>query len=480
MAYVAVTGKDSTMYAKSAVIYLRISQDNSGEGAGVERQREDCIQRCADRGWSVVAVHADNDVSAAGTKHRPGFDAMVHAVEDGSAQIVVAYALDRLQRNRRDEVRLYEACRKAGAALSLINGPDVDFTTATGRYLADNLGSLARLEIEMKGDRQRRAQEQRAKRGMPTRGRRAFGYEQDGTTVRAVEAAAVRDGYRRLLTGATIAEIARDWNGRGLTTTQMSRAGEPSSWRPDAVRAVLKNARNAGFREYQGTLYPATWPGLVTEATWRAARELLADPSRRSTPGTRARSLLAGVARCGVCGATIHAGGNGRQGIPGYRCSASMGHFARMAEPIDSYVSAVVLARLTRPDAIDLLVDRDRPDVDALRAEAHALRLRLESLATEFADGDLEAGQLKVITARLRQKIGTLEAAMADAGRTQLLGPLVGAPDVAKVWEGLTTAQRRAVIDTIADVVINPVGRGVRTFRPETVAITPKQEVASR
>ena len=62
---------------------------------------------------------------------------------------------------------------------------------------------------------------------------------------------------------------------------------------------------------------------------------------------------------------------------------------------------------------------------------------------------------------------------MANAGRTDILGPLVKAHDVRAVWEGLSTERRRVIIDALMTVKIMSPGRGVRTFRPETVIIEP-------
>src|SRR4051812_40743198 len=102
----------ATTAGTRAVIYLRISEDRTGEEAGVTRQREDCERRCRDREWSVIEVEADNDLSAAGHRRRPGFELVLDLIASGQVQVVVAWALHRLQRNRRDEVRLYELCEK--------------------------------------------------------------------------------------------------------------------------------------------------------------------------------------------------------------------------------------------------------------------------------------------------------------------------------------------------------------------------------
>lgn len=465
---------DAKLADVRAIVYLRISSDRTGLEAGVTRQREDCLQRCSDRGWDVVSVESDNDVSATTGKHRPGFEAVLKAVDAGSVQVIVAWAVDRLQRSRRDEARLYELCQGRGVMLSLVKGSDIDFSTAAGRYVADALGSVARMETEMKSERQQRSALQKARDGRPAGGRRPFGYEEDGITVRPAEAAAVRRGYHDFLAGVPLSQIARDWNSRGFVTGQARRgahAGEPSPWRRDSVRVVLSNPRNIGQRWYRGEMVaPAVWSAIVDEATFRAVRAILEDPARM-TGATSARALLTGLATCSVCDATVHTGGGRGKGTKTYRCAGSTGHVCRRADPVDDYIEQIVIDRLSRPDAAGLLIDQDLPDLETLRREAIIIRSRLDTLATGFADGDLTASQLRTATNRLRGKLAEVEARMAAAGRVDVLGPLVHARDVAAAWKALSTARKRAVIDVLMTVQIRPPGRGIREFRPETVAV---------
>jgi DNA invertase Pin-like site-specific DNA recombinase len=60
-----------------AVVYTRMSLDQSGEGLGVARQEADCRTLASIRGWEVVDVIEENDVSAAGKRARPGFDKLI-------------------------------------------------------------------------------------------------------------------------------------------------------------------------------------------------------------------------------------------------------------------------------------------------------------------------------------------------------------------------------------------------------------------
>ena len=69
-----------------AAIYLRQSQDRTGEQLGIDRQREDCMKLISARGWTLAAdPFVDNDVSATSRKPRPQFNAMMNALNDANA-----------------------------------------------------------------------------------------------------------------------------------------------------------------------------------------------------------------------------------------------------------------------------------------------------------------------------------------------------------------------------------------------------------
>lgn len=468
-----------------AAVYLRVSKDSTGEGLAVDRQRFDALETAKRYGWEVTRVEIDNDTSAAGKRQRPGFETLLTAIETGEVQAVISWDMTRLTRNRRDTVRVIETGQRHKTVLAFCRGSDLDLSTPSGRVMADILAAIARQEIEQKADRQRRANLQAAEQGRRVGGRRPFGYEPDGITIRQDEAEAVRRAFNDVLAGVPLARIAADWNERGLRTPQKKRNGQDSTWTAQTVRPVLMNPRYAGFRGYGPqpehgrrkieAVAPAQWPGIVSEERWRAVVGALSDPARYTSLGRGGRALLTGLARCGICGATVNVGGSRSGKARLYRCSASWGHISRMAAPVDGWISEVAIARLSRPDAVELLRDDHRPDIEELRTEATALRARLDQLATSFADGDLTVSQLRTATGRLRSKIAAVEAKMADAGRADVLGPLVSAPDIRATWELLGTDRQRAVIDTLMTVRLMSPGRGARTFNPETVTIDWRQ-----
>lgn len=452
----------------TAAIYLRQSLDVQ---EGIERQRSRCASLASARGWDVVGEYADNDTSA--SKSRGAGTAWARLIEDakaGRVDVVIAVDLDRLLRTISDLLLITET----GAKVLTVDG-EIDLTTADGEFRATMLAGIARFEARRKGERQKRATAQAASKGRRTGGRRPFGFDADGRTVRPAEAAAIRSGYSDFLAGASLAEIARTWNAAGLFSGSArykeGHKGEPSPWRHDSVRTVLANPRNMGKRAHLGEIVAdAEWPAIVDESTWRATEAALNNPARRSG-ASAGRYLLSGTALCGVCGSTVHAGGNARRGVPSYRCSGSMGHFARKAAPVEEFVEAVMVARLSKPDARDLLTVTNQPDTDGLRDEANGLRERLDALAVNFADGSLTASQLRVATERIRSRLEAVEGQLADAGRVDLLGPMVDSADVASAWASASVSRRRSVIALLAEVTIYPPGRGVRTFNPDTVAV---------
>ncbi|WP_228002444.1 hypothetical protein [Nocardia australiensis] len=97
----------------------------------------------------------------------------------------------------------------------------------------------------------------------------------------------------------------------------------------------------------------------------------------------------------------------------------------------------MTVGRLSRPDAADLIVARDRPDVDTIRAQVAAHEKRLEALAVEFADGDLTASQLRAATERLKAKITEADALIIDATRHPVFKGVVGADDVEATFLGI-------------------------------------------
>jgi site-specific DNA recombinase len=468
---------------KRVAIYLRQSQDRDGTGYGVDRQREDVERLVISRGWQVAAEFVDNDVSALSSKPRLQFTEMMRRVDAGDFDVIAARHMDRLLRRLAELEQVLERCKKTKTAI-VTAADGVDTSTDGGRLVARILSSVAQGEVERKGARQRSAAVQAAKQGRWIGGRRAFGYEADGATIREDEAALIKQGYSDVLAGESLSEVARRWNAAGFDTTQRAKSG----WVRTTVKDVLTNPRNAGLRRHRtsedrwkirqnpelGIAGPAEWNAIVDEPTWRAAVRILCDSSRRRAP-LSGKGLLTGVAVCGVCDQPVHRGGGAHPGVPTYRCTSGR-HVARKAEPVDSYVTEIAIGLLSRPEAANLWT-AELPDASELMAEADTLRRRRDDLAVDYADGAMTREQFRAANTRVLERLGEVEAKIAAAGASSPLA-IVACDDVRATWTTLSVAQRRNIIAALMTPVLHLVGAGVRNFHPDTVTF--RQKVPTR
>lgn len=439
---------------RAVVIYCRISQDRAGAGIGVARQEKEC-RALADRlGWTVIEVYVDNDLSAYSGKPRPAYRRMLEQLRDGTATAVIAWHTDRLHRSPVELEEYIAICEPAGVPTMTVAAGPVDLASPSGRAVARTLGAWARFESEHKSHRMKAAREQAAVAGRWQGGRRPYGFGPDGVTVVPAEAAVIVEATNALLAGASVRGIADDLNRRGIPTTTGKR------WLSTTVRHVMMRARNAGLREHRGEIVgPAAWDAIVPEETWRAMVSVLTDESRyQRLPGPR-RWLGSGMYRCGVCDERMWTSSGGRdRRSTGYTCS---GHVYRQAETLDEYVAALVVERLSREDATEVL-SPPTPGVDVagLRSESVVLRRRLDELAQLYSEGVVDLRQLRTGSTSARARLEEIEAALARASVTSPVTGLVGAADVAAVWRGLDLSRRRAVLDALMTVIVDPAPKG--------------------
>jgi site-specific DNA recombinase len=481
--------------------YQRISHDKAGDEHGVANQLADQKRAAAARGIVITRVESDNDISASNGKHRPGYQAIMAAAARRELDVILVFQTSRFWRNRRERAEGIEILRNAGVSLIATKGPSLDMSSAYGRMMAGLLGEFDTAESEVKGERQKLANEEAAMAGKRfTGGPRPFGYEPDHVTVRPAEAAAIRWAADALLGGSTVSAVTREWNRRGLVSAQ---GGRPFT--RQSVTSILRNPRIAGLavlpqredpddrpeldsppRRRKRLLPPeitgaGQWEAIITEEQWRALTALLGDPARKPPRG--AYTLLGGLAVC-RCGNKVAAGTNatGRQV---YRCDpATRGdrpgpHCQQMTANVDPEVEKVIVERLSRDDLADLISPPSAAvDTAALHREAAAIRRNLDEMAADRALGLMSRTQMIAATERGNARLAEITADLAASASGSALAPFAAGRAAAEVWAGLDVARRRAVIGALAAVTIHPAGRGARTFDPDTVTFDPHQTPA--
>ena len=458
------------MTTSKTAIYCRISLDRTGEGAGVERQEADCRGLAAKLGLEVGEVYVDNDISATSGKERPAFERML---QDRPAA-VVTWAQDRLLRLSAD----LEKVITLNIPVHMVTQGSLDLATPAGRAVARTVAAWSTFETEQKGLRQRAANVQRAKQGKPSPSV-GYGYRRDGDRLVIVEeqASVVREVAGRVLAGEPLRSIAADLNTRGIESPR--RTAGAGVWNGTTLRQMILRASLAGLRRYRGEIVGAgLWEPIITPDEHSRIVAFLNDPGRAKHYAGRApKHLLSGIAVCGKCGgrmkrapgrmATTKSGGTKRQPAA-YSCFECYG-VRRKQEAVDDRVTAVLLAYLAQPDALDLFYRGDDGAAKVARDAIAGIDARLSNAADAYAAGALELDQLTRITAQLRADRDKHDATLARALPPSLPTDLAG-PDVSARWATLTIDAQRLVLTTLMRVTIFPSGPG-RDFDPALVRI---------
>jgi hypothetical protein len=289
-----------------------------------------------------------------------------------------------------------------------------------------------------------------------------------------------------VMSGVPLRSVARDLRLLGIPTAS------GIQWTPEGVRDVLLRPRNAGLmvhRESTRVRKPYTdndivgtapWAPVLDEEVWRSVAAKLTDPERRTTTGPAPRWLGSGIYKC-PCGSgmRVHKAGD-HASRPVYRCQETgRGHVSVPAGEMDDLTRRLVIERMSRADAADLI---DTPagavDVAALRAELATCRTRLDEIAADYEDDRITRSQFLTRTDKRRAKMGEIEAQLAQATEVSPLAPLIGADDVAAAWEDLTLGQQRAAIKALFTITITPAGRGRRPAVRDRVNVGPAAQPA--
>jgi DNA invertase Pin-like site-specific DNA recombinase len=439
-----------------ACIYCRMSEDREGGGLGVDRQREDCEQLATQLGLTVVRVYTDNDLSAYSGKPRPGYQQMLDDLRNGLYGTVIAWHTDRLHRRPTELETYIDVCEPRGIATRTVQAGAIDLTTAAGRLMARQLGSMARYEVEHMIERQRRAREQKVQRGEWSGGPRPYGWEADGVTPLREEIAVIREVTDAVLAGASIRALAADLNKRGL----FSSTG--AHWDGSTLVRMLKRPRNAGILQHRGEeAGPSQWDAAIDEPTWRSLRGILDDPSRIPAASNVRKYLGSGLYLCGVCGEGLTSFSKGGGQPAKYKCRKNACIIRDLAA-LDAWVTSYLLRRLKEPDAAQLFAGReeDGVDVKAAQDELKAAREDLDELAAAFGSGEIDMQEWRVARAGARARKERAEAVLATAVRINPAAELIGAEDVEAKWAGLDLSRQRAALDWAMTVRVLPAKSG--------------------
>jgi DNA invertase Pin-like site-specific DNA recombinase len=463
--------------------YCRISSDPDDKREGTDRQRQDTAVLCEVKGWQVTEVYVDDDRSASNGKKRPEWDRLLADIKAGKIDAIAAWDQDRnwCMMAELEDLRKFFNSLGREIKLATTGQGEIDLYSPTGVMMAQIKTAVSEHEIAMMKIRQRRAHRQRAERGKP-KWRKAFGYlpylgdKKDDDGIRQIDPVTgplVKEAYRQILSGASLYDICKLFNGKGAYGLN----GKP--WTRSTVSLFLRDPRNAALRSYKGQLVTgedgstkAAWPALVDAKTWHAVQDKINSPARKPNKKTVRKHLLTGVLHCGKpdCGGTL-GGYVTAKGFAAYRCRKCLGLAVRSAD-IEPAIIGAVGTRLAQPDAVDLLKapEHDEATAAKIRTDLAVLYARLEQIGIDVGEGLLTGQQAKAATDTVQAKIAKLEASQQDQEKLAVLdGIPLGTPEAVDAVAQLSPDRFRAVANLLMAPVVLPVGKGSHVFNPQRV-----------
>ena len=364
-----------------ALIVVRLSRETEAT-TSPERQVAACVALCKERGYEVVGVADDLDVSGSADpfsrKDRPQLarwlardyvDSAVPGVKNTDPcpfDLILFYRLDRLVRSVKNLNRVMLWADENDVLLVSATEGHFDLTQTFGRVIASLVGTVAELELDAIRERTGSAFRHNAQLGKWRGGNPPWGYLPDKTSGEwrlvqdPVQVQTIREVVQRVLAGEKLRAIAADLTARNVqTTTNRYREvkGQPQArnlWHPQRMRESLESPTMLGqmtvrepvldrygkpkrdgkgrkvfgpetvLRQSDGTPLERAVPILSVVEQERVKAELrsrevgVKGADKRKNPPT----LLLGCVYCAACGQPAYrmVGGKGRKDR--YRCKS--------------------------------------------------------------------------------------------------------------------------------------------------------------
>jgi DNA invertase Pin-like site-specific DNA recombinase len=338
------------------VIYLRVSsaqqadKDFDREGFSIPAQREACQREAAKLNADVTDEYIDRGESGT-TAKRPALQAMLDRLQHGDIDFVIVHKVDRLARNRADDVEIVMAIRKAGAQVVSVT-ENID-ETPSGLLLHGIMSSIAEFYSRNLAAEVMKGTTQKAKNG-GTPFRAPLGYRNqrimvDGREVRTItldpeRAPLIRDAFALYASGDySLTELAALMEERGLRSRPTRRfAGR--ALEANDMQFLMRNRYYAGIVSYAGHVYAGRHEPLVDEATFQKVQDLLESKRVSGERPWRHFHYLRGSIYCGECGRRLiysKAKGNGGEYeyfICGGKQHGSCSHTSHRVQAVEAAV----------------------------------------------------------------------------------------------------------------------------------------------
>ena len=426
-----------------AVSYLRVSTKEQAERGGrdegfsIPAQREANLRKARELDAIITEEFVDAGESAR-KADRPELMRMIDYVKEQDVTYCIVHKVDRLARNRADDVAIHLALKEAGVVL--VSATENIDETPSGMLLHGIMSTIAEFYSRNLANEVAKGMTQKAITG-GTSGKAPLGYlnvrkrDELGREMRTVEldpdrAELVKWAFEAYATGnySTIT-LREELISRGLTTvpTPKRPAKSPAL---SSVHRMLTNPYYKGMVTFRGATYDGLHQPLVSKEIWYRVQAILEDHHLSGEKTQAHNHYLKGTIFCDECGSRLmlsHSRGSKNVIYPYFICSGR--HTKRtdcqrgamfvpdIEAAVEDYYHAIQIAphvvealREAISNQFDQLHDIARRERHAYQAEHNDLDQERTSLLQAHYAGAVPIDLLKTEQARIARRMAFLEA----------------------------------------------------------------------
>jgi site-specific DNA recombinase len=247
------------MTAKRAIIYARVSTDDQRSNYSIPSQVAECKRYIESKGYTLVGnrfvdpdtgqdsqtgIAAFVDDYSSLELSRPALDTAYEYLDLYGFDVVVVYAIDRLDRDPY-KLRTHEyGFIKGNAIVEYVNGNYAN--TPDGQFMKTIISAAAKLDNDWRTERFNRGKRQKARRGLFVAGRAPFGYRINknslgGLSVNEDEANTVKWIFNAYVNNAlSMYQICNQLNEKGI------KPHTGDTWRKSTIARMLSNTAYIG------------------------------------------------------------------------------------------------------------------------------------------------------------------------------------------------------------------------------------------
>jgi site-specific DNA recombinase len=376
---------------------------------------------------------------------RPVFANMLRRIEQGEAQGILCWKLDRLARNPVDAAQISWLLQEG--IIQNIQTHDRVYRSADNVLMMSVEFGMANQYVRDLSTNVKRALNEKVKRGeYPSFA--PVGYMNDLRTKTIIvdrkNAKIVREAFELYAEGnSRLEDIATLFAKNGI----VSGGGRPL--KRDRISYTLSNPIYYGHFRYAGELYEGKHTPLISKKLWDKAQAVLKERGRPQYKMENDPRPLCGLLKCGECGCGItaemktkHQKNGNLHNYTYYRCTKKKGHCSQPC--IREEVLATELSETIKPYALPSdwaaellkLADADERESvqssatasQALRDEITAISQKLQRLLAAYLDQDIEREAYRSEKANLLSRKKSLEGQIVELGQGTIawLEPLRG------------------------------------------------------